>query len=161
MFCPCLLIHPVSADSGGSITTVRVSLAAAFLVLVAISADAPQLRADWLGLTSARAVDPIAEQERAYKALIDWLPQTGRIGYKPSADWPSDRAVLRFFVAEYALTPRLVVTDLTPEFIIVDPGAPASLDNAPAISISSDPGLPGFALYRKAESGLRVFRRVK
>jgi hypothetical protein len=149
-----------ASDSAASITTVRVSLAAAFLVLVALSADVPQLRTDWLGLTSARPVDPIAEQERAYKALIDWLPQTGRIGYKPPADWPSDQAVLRFYVAEYALTPRLVVLDLAPEFIIVDPGA-ASIDNAPAISVNSDPGLPGFALYRKAESGLRVFRRVR
>jgi len=105
--------------------------------------------------------DSVSEQNRAYKELIPWLPERGRVGYIPTEDWPSAGAIQLFYVAEYALTPRVIVIDTTPEFVIAHPGSPTGVDKGVVITPDRDPQLDGFVLYKTAESGLRIFRRAR
>jgi hypothetical protein len=135
-------------------------LAAAFLVLIGVNSDVSPLRADWLRLTSARA-DPIAEQDREYRALVPSLPRNGRIGYRQPPDWPSVDATRKFYLAEYALTPRIVVMDTGPEFVIANPDSRTDADKRAATRDGSDPQLAGFALYWKTDGGPEIFRRVR
>ena len=143
-------------------TTIRVSIAAAFLVVIAVAGAVPTLRGDWQALISHRTrPDLVSEQDRAYRELIPWLPERGRIGYRPTEDWPSADAIRRFYLAEYALTPRVIVIGTAPEFVIAHPGPPIDVDKGVVISPARDPQLAGFVLYEAAESGLRIFRRVR
>src|SRR5262249_40447613 len=154
---------PVSAFlSAARLTIIRVSLAAALLLFIAVSSQLPPLRADWRQLISTRQhPDPITEQDRAYHALIPWLPKNGRIGYlQPPNRSPVD-ATRRFFLAEYALTPRVVVMDTQPEFVIISSDPETDTGQNPAISDAADPSVAGFTLYRQANRGLSIFRRLR
>jgi hypothetical protein len=145
-----------STDSNGRQTLVRVSLAAALLVFVAVSTDLEPLRADWL--EARQRLDPMGDQDRLYRALVAWLPETGRVGYIPT-DWPSLAAAGQLFRSEYALTPRIVVPDSTPDFLIVDPEPQTQAYQAAATGVGNLPD--GFELFAKTDAGLRLFRRVR
>jgi len=145
-----------SINSGRRQTLIRVSLAAALLVFVAARTDLEPLRADWL--EARQRLDPMGDQDRLYRALVAWLPETGRVGYIP-VDWPSAAAEGQLYRSEYALTPRIVVPNSTPEFLIVDPERQTDAHQASATGVGNPP--EGFELYVKTDAGLRLFRRVR
>lgn len=110
---------------------------------------------------TARGVQPdaVTEDGRRYDALALWLPARGTIGYLPPPDWPGDDAARRFYLAQYALAPRVVVMSTAPEFVIVTPEASAGPDARN--SAATDPRLPDHVAYSHSSNGLRVFRRLK
>jgi hypothetical protein len=93
--------------------------------------------------------DIVTLEAGRYEPLIASLPARGTVGYLPPDDWPTEGAIRRFYEAQYALTPRVVVMDTSPEYVIVVPEA------------SVDARLADFVPFARLENGLRVFRRVK
>ena len=87
------------------------------------------------------------------------LPARGVVGYLQPDDWPAAGAQRRFYLAEYSLTPRIVVMGTAPDFLIVVPEA--SIEGNDSGTVSRDPRLADFALLRRFNNGLRVFRRIK
>jgi hypothetical protein len=102
--------------------------------------------------------DPIDHLDRRFQSVSSWLPATGIVGYLTPA---SGETFGGFYVAEYALAPRLIVPGTDAEFVVVPPEAVA--DNEPAVigSVSRDSRLQGYLLYRAFDNGMRVFRRVR
>ncbi len=134
-------------------------MAALILLVSAGSAKYARVRSDWRELSSRQsAPDYITQEDAAFRSLAPWLPPRGRIGYLPPSDWPGANAVRRFYVAEYSLTPRVVVLGVGPEFLIAVPEA--ITDVASPSGGSDDPRLAGYALVRSFASGIRIFRRV-
>lgn len=109
---------------------------------------------------AARGVQPdaITEDGQSFETLTMWLPTQGTIGYLEASNWPAVDAGRRFFLAEYALAPRVLVTSPAPEFVIARPEASASPD---ALNSSTDPRLPDHLLYYRSSNGLRVYRRIR
>ena len=101
--------------------------------------------------------DPIDPLDRQYQALTPWLPAHGTIGYLPPL---SGELYGGLFVAEYALAPRIVVPGTGAEFVIVPAEATPSSHPVTA-SVSEDPRLEGFRLYRAFDTGARIYRRVR
>jgi hypothetical protein len=132
----------------------------AVLLSAGIVANSSAYFADRRAAT-ARGVQPdaVTEDGRRYDALARWLPARGTIGYLQPADWPSADAQRRFYLAEYALAPRVIVMSTAPEFVIVTPEASAGPDALN--STATDPRLPDHVVYSHSSDGLRVFRRLK
>lgn len=102
--------------------------------------------------------DAITQYEDGLESLALWLPSRGTIGYLQPVDWPAADAQRRFYLAEYALAPRVIVMSTGPEFVIATPEAFTGPDDSAA---SSDPRLPDHVLYQRSSNGLRVFRRIR
>ena len=102
--------------------------------------------------------DPIEHLDRQFQSLIPWLPDHGTVGYLPP---PGGEAYGGFFVAEYALAPRIVVPGANAEFVIVPAELVPGADRASNAPLNEDSRLPGFLLYREVETGARVYRRVR
>ena len=105
-------------------------------------------------------LDALTAGAERYEPLISALPPGGRIGYLPPKDWPANDSVLKFYLAEYAITPRLVVVRTDTEFVIVVPEALVD-DGAGRGTMSKDSRLAGLALYAQFANGLRIFRRLQ
>ncbi len=103
-------------------------------------------------------LDIVTEEAQRYLPLISSLPPRGVVGYLQPDDWPAAGAQRRFYLAEYSLTPRVVVMSTAPEYVIVVPEASVAGDSG---GISRDPRLADFALLQRFDNGLRVFRRLK
>ena len=110
---------------------------------------------------AAQGVQPdvTTRDSQRFETLLRWLPAQGTIGYLQPLDWPSPDAQRRFYLAEYALAPRVIVMSTAPEFVIVTPEAFAGPDAAP--SASTDPRLPDHVVYHRSSNGLTVFRRIR
>jgi hypothetical protein len=104
--------------------------------------------------------DMLTRESERYGPLTSSLPVGGPIGYLPPNDWPGNDAVLKFYLAEYALTPRIVVLGTEPDFVIVVPEAGVD-DGGGRGTISKDSRLAGFVLYAQFPNGLRIFRKLK
>ena len=66
---------------------------------------------------------PIADLEAQFSALIPHLPTRGEVGFLEHHDAPGTADAARtWYTAQYALSPRLVVSRLGPEFLIVAAG---------------------------------------
>jgi hypothetical protein len=138
----------------------RFIVAAAILVAVALCGAVPRLLADWRTLRSRpERLDLVAQEALPYEALVSSLPVRGAVGYLQPDDWPSPDAQRRFYLAQYALTPRLVSMGVAAEFVIVSPQASVTGDIVPG-AMSADPRLAGFVLQTRFANGFRVFRRV-
>jgi hypothetical protein len=140
---------------------IRMLLAAAFLLWAGLSSGIPPLLADWR-LRAARGGEPdVVEREtRRYAPLVASLPVGGIIGYLPPARWPATDEARRFFLAQYALTPRIVVIGTTPEFVIVVPEVSLEGGDSPG-GAAHDPRLAGFVLFQRLSNGIQVFRRFE
>lgn len=143
-------------------TRARTFTAIALLIWAAYRAHLPPLQEDlgWLA-QPAGAADPIDGLESRFRALGPALPPTGVVGYLAPA---ANETYGGFYVAEYALTPRIIVPGTDAEFVIVPREAlPAdeAAETAVVGSASREPRLQGFLLYRGFDSGLRIFRRVR
>lgn len=89
--------------------------------------------------------------EADLRRLARVLPRDGRIGYLEHSTSPHDPPSVRtFYVAQYALAPRVLVRNLEPEFLIV------LRDHAE----QNDPRLSGFRIFRYVPGGHRVFQRL-
>jgi hypothetical protein len=102
--------------------------------------------------------DSMDRLDRQFQSLTLWLPARATVGYLQPA---AGEAYGGLYVAEYALAPRLVVSNTEPEFVIVPPEAVGEGDRRSGALVSEDPRLRGFLLYRTFESGVRIFRRVR
>ena len=102
--------------------------------------------------------DPIDRFDRQFQSLIPWLPVHGPVGYLPPVGGDPYGG---FYVAEYALAPRIVIPGAGPDFVIVPAETEPGAHRASAAPNGEDPRLPGFVLYREAETGARVYRRVR
>jgi len=135
----------------------RTVAAAGLLLAVGTSAYVPRIR-DGRALASHTAVagEPIGTYDRSFRAIAPFVPRQGVIGYLDPADWSGPDTVRAFYLAEYALAPRIVVFGTAPEFLIVVPETGVRAETA-----DLDPRLTGFALVRQFEDGLLLFRRTK
>jgi len=100
----------------------------------------------------AREIDPIAELETEFLALVYDLPASGLVGYLEAyGEAGTDAAVRMYFAAQYALVPRVVVGRVGPEFLIVARGTERP---------EGDPRLDGYHRGASFPSGHRVYRRL-
>jgi hypothetical protein len=140
---------------------IRVCLAAACLLTVGLRANIAPLLTDWRTFAdNGNRPDIVTREAKRYEPLISSLPIQGTVGYFQPDDWPTADAVRRFYLAEYALTPRIVVFGTAPQFVIVVPEVSVESVEKPGLA-SRDPRLTDYALYEKFDNGLRVFRRLK
>ena len=105
-------------------------------------------------------MDVVEREDRRYAPVAASLPAGGTIGYLPLENWPAVDAIRRFYLAQYALTPRIVVLGTAPEFVIVVPEVSVKGEDIPG-AIARDPRLAGFGLYKQLSNGMRIFRRFE
>ena len=99
-----------------------------------------------------RSSNPIAELDAEFSALADHLPPRGIIGFlERYEEAGSEDAARTWYVAQYALSPRVVVSRLGPEYLIVARGA-AHPDG--------DPRLEGYVHVTTVPGGHQLFRRL-
>lgn len=80
------------------------------------------------------------------------LPRAGPIAYLEHATRPADADMIQtFYVAQYALAPRVLVRNMKPPFLIV------IRDHA----ARNDPRLNGYRLFDSVPAGDRVFVRAE
>jgi hypothetical protein len=139
---------------------VRILLAAAFVLGIALPAHVRAVLAEWQSSAGKNKLDLVTREAGRYEALISSLPVRGFVGYLPQDDSASVDAERRFFLAEYTLTPRVVVMGTGPEFVVVVPEASAKGGESHGAA-SSDARLADFVLFERFDNGLRIFRRVR
>ena len=101
----------------------------------------------------------MTREGQRYLPLVVSLPSSGTVGFLMDEP-PSDLGTLRFMLAQYVLTPRLVVMGSAPTYVIVGPEASVPEQDRRG-SASRDPRLHGFTLYERISNGMRVFRRLE
>ena len=98
-----------------------------------------------------RPHDPMAELEAEFEAFIPDIPARGEIGYlEPYVDGGSEAAVRLHYAAQYALTPRIIVAHVGPEFLIVTRGSAKP---------GGDPRLDGYLRILTLPNGHSLYRR--
>jgi hypothetical protein len=146
--------------SGGlsrRIDAVRTAAALLLLVSAGVMGYGPRLSEDQARAGVRAGIgEPVGRLDRTFAALKPFLPSTGRVGYLQPDDWPGEDAIRTFYLAEYALTPRIVTLGTAAEFLIVVPAAGVTPDTA-----ADDPRLEGFVLVRRFDAGVLLFRRVR
>jgi hypothetical protein len=126
---------------------VLLSRAAAVIVLAGSLASAV---AAWRG-AAARPPDPVGALEAEFRALARVLPPTGAVGFlKYYEDDGRADHIRVYYVAQYALAPRLVVKRTDPAFLIVAPGASRP---------GGDERLQGFHLIVSSNEGYHLYQR--
>ena len=99
----------------------------------------------------SRAPDPTDDLDAEFSALAEHLPPRGLVGFLDRyADGGTDDAARTWFVAQYALAPRVVVSRVGPEFLIVASGAAKP---------GGDPRLDGYIHIETVAGGHRLYRR--
>jgi hypothetical protein len=137
----------------------RLLLAIAVITVTGLRGGVPAIVADWRLLDGRLEQDFVSRETARYPPLIPSLPPRGVIGYLPEPV-QTDDALLRFFIAQNVFTPRVVVADTSPDYVIAGPETltpDGDLRGAP----SSDPRLRGFVLFASYPNGMRVFRRFE
>jgi hypothetical protein len=135
--------------------SVRTVLAALFLLAVAVPRYLARVRQERATVAAAPGADVASRAQRSFDALKPFVPVSGRIGYLEPRDWPSQDAVLWFYLAEYVLTPRIVIFGTNAEWVIAVPQTGTRPD-----STEEDPRLKGFVLSHRFDDGVLLFRRV-
>jgi len=112
----------------------------------------------WQGLTAQPPVrdatpDQISQMRAAYRQLTTYLPASGEIGFLMTTDNQTFNSA-NYYVAQYALAPRVVVLPIGSHvrFVITGVNAPPGIDRMPV--------LEGFELVGLRDMGVRVFRRA-
>ena len=113
----------------------------------------------WQALTAQPPVrdvtpDQISQMRAAYRQLTTYLPASGEIGFLMTTDNQTFNSA-NYYVAQYALAPRVVVLPIGSHvrFVITGVNAPPGIDRMPV--------LEGFELVGLRDMGVRVFRRAK
>ena len=134
------IVHSVSVRS--SMTRLA---SAAMLVWALVSAIVAWRAA------ALRAADPVTALEEEFRTLAPALPPSGAVGFlKYDVDDDRPDHVMVFYVAQYALAPRLVLKRTDLDFLIVAsdalrPGVDDRLDDFVPVASSRD----GYRVYRK------------
>lgn len=92
----------------------------------------------------------MAGLEDEFLPFVPFLPPRGEIGYLEKRNG-TDEDVRRYYAAQYALVPRVVLSRTGPEFLIV----PKETELP-----GGDERLAGFVPMRTFPTGHRLFRRV-
>ena len=101
----------------------------------------------WFPVENDRGIQQLDTELRQ---LAGGLPRDGRIGYLEHATKPADPDVVRtFYVAQYALAPRVLVRRLEPFLIVIR-------DHAG----QDDPRLNDYVLFSDVPGGHRVLVRA-
>jgi hypothetical protein len=135
----------------------RVLLAVLLLASLGLRGDLLSIASDRQFLAKNPGPDVISREAARYQVLVASLPGSGVVGYLLEQA-PSSYASLQFMLAQYALTPRLVVSGTGADYVIVGPEAGVA-DDGERGKASQDPRLAGFILYERFPNGMRVFRR--
>ena len=140
------------------LSIVRTQIAAAVLAGVGMYSGLPPALREWrLAHESGRPLDVVTTADQRFRVLVSALPRAGTIGYLPPPDWPGVDAVRQFYLAQFALTPRLIVFGTDADFVIAVPEA----ERAQSGGATADARLANFALAAAFDNGLKVFRRLK
>jgi len=100
----------------------------------------------------AQPPDPMAQFEAEFSKLARDLPPAGEVGYlERYEDAGAEDAVRAHYAAQYALVPRVVVSRVGHEFMIVAHGMPRP---------GHDPRLDGYFLVSVTPEDHRVYRRL-
>ena len=134
-----------------AIDRTRVLLAVLLLASLGLRGSVLSIATDRQFLAKNPGPDLISREAARYQVLVASLPGSGTVGYLLE-EAPSSYASLLFMLAQYALTPRLVVLGTGADYVIVPPEAGVADD---------DPRLRGFILYERFPNGMRVFRRAQ
>ncbi len=114
--------------------------------------------AAWQALTAQPAVraatsDRVGQLLAAYRKLPPYLPPAGQIGFVSTTADPTFNSA-NYYVAQYALAPRVVVLPIGPHVRFVITGVNASPD------LDRQMAGQGFELAGLRDMGIRVFRRT-
>jgi hypothetical protein len=102
----------------------------------------------WSPVENDRTIGPLDSE---LQTLAPILPRAGTIAYLEHSTRPADADVVQtFYVAQYALAPRVLVRNMKPPFLIV------LRDHA----AQDDPRLNGYRLFDGVPGGHRVFIRA-
>jgi hypothetical protein len=110
----------------------------------------------WCSWSAVRDWTPPAEMDVGrllsyYAGVEPAIPADVRVGFVAGVSEGTDSTAAHY-LAQYALAPRVVDTDLaTVAFVVTAPGADARLD--------ADPRMVAFELTTVAGGGVRVYRR--
>lgn len=102
-----------------------------------------------LRVARERAPDPMPVLQAEFEVFAPYLPARGDIGYLEQREG-GDEAVRTYYAAQYALVPRVILSRVGPEFLIVPRGA----------AQEDDERLQGFHELKIFASGHRLFRRL-
>ena len=141
-------------------TRVRVLVAIGFVLAVGVFALLQPVRVDRrTRRAKASAGDAVTQETARYRDAVTSLPVSGSIGFlPPDTGHPSDRT-MRYFVAQYALTPRVIVLGTDADYVIAIPEA-SPADDEPTGTASRDSRLTNFMLIKRLASGVRIYRRL-
>ena len=104
----------------------------------------------WRG-AAMRAADPVTALEEEFRTLAPVLPPSGAVGFlKYDVDDDRPDHVMVFYVAQYALAPRLVLKRTDLDFLIVP---------SDALRPGVDERLDDFVPVAGSREGYRVYRR--
>lgn len=93
--------------------------------------------------------DPTADIQAAFLPLQFELPARGQIGYLEGSG--SEDETRTYYVAQYTLVPRVLISRVGPEFLIVPNGAERP---------GGDERLDGYYPVTQLPGGHRLFRRL-
>jgi len=96
--------------------------------------------------------DLIADLDAEFSLLAEHLPPRGPVGFLDRyEDGGTDDAVRSWYTAQYALAPRVLVSRIGPEYLIVARGAARP---------AGDPRLGGYTHIETVAGGHRLYRRI-
>ena len=100
----------------------------------------------------AQPPDPMAQLEAGFNRLAKDLPPVGEVGYlERYVDAGAEDAMRMHYAAQYALVPRVILSRVGLEFMIVAQGTAQP---------ESDPRLAGYFLVSRTPEDHRVYRRL-
>ena len=140
-----------------ALARLRLLLAIVVISTIGLRGGVPPILADWRLHVGRQERDFVSRAAERYPALVQSLPTSGVIGYLPEEGQTND-AFLRFSIAQYVLTPRVVVLGTQPDYVIAGPETLTPDDDSRGAP-SRDPRLRGYVLYASFPNGMRVFRR--
>jgi hypothetical protein len=98
----------------------------------------------------ARTEDAGARLDAEFRAFAPYIPPTADVGFLEIRDGSAD-ATRAYYAAQYALVPRVVLSRVGPDYLIVPNGAAQG---------DADERLAGFHPMRSFPSGHRLFERL-
>ena len=98
----------------------------------------------WAGHTSV-----VAAVDASLTPLARYLPPRGRVGYtRPGFSWARAEDMGTFFMAQYALAPRVLVHGVVDDWMIAVPREGVEPE-----------ALQGYVLIQVFDTGIRLYRR--
>jgi len=142
------------------VTRVRILVAIGFILTAGIMALVEPIRADRRTYVAmASDGDAVTRETARYRDVMASLPVRGTIGFLAPDILDASDATMRYYVAQYALTPRVIVLGTDAEYVIAIPEASPE-DEEPTGTASRDPRLTNFMLVKRLGNGIRIYKRL-